>query len=215
MKQKTVLATFLIIIGAWAIPGQLFADDESFVIGRLTGTYQPLPGFFKNDLELQMKGIESVEFGGFRLLRVEDGKRFLIRPNKRGFFFQDLPGGEYTLTRRRTDRPDYKAPKSIDILKFMVQPETLVNIGTINIDLDSDPYESLDLGVNSAKGKYYYSYRYERKSGENTFDDPLSWFVRVKPKAAAEFTNSVYEVYTTPVPNKDGSVVILRTNINH
>jgi len=120
--SNTLLVTLLIITVAWTIPGQLFADDESFVIGRMTGTYQRLPGYFYNNPNLLSRGIYEIEFTGFRLLRVPDGKRHFIRPIHEGYFYQDLPKGEYTLTRKRNDRPNFKESKSIDIMKFKIRP---------------------------------------------------------------------------------------------
>jgi hypothetical protein len=160
-----------------------------------------------------MKGIDDVEFRGFRLLRVEDNKRFQIRPNSKGYFYRDLPSGEYTLTRSRSDRPDHKEPKSIDILKFTVKPESLVNLGTIKIVVNGKPYEWLKLSKSAADGRYTYKYHYERIPGKQAADDPFNWFEDAKPKIVAEFNNSIYIVDTEPTQDKDGSEIRLRIQL--
>lgn len=210
LRRIAVLLITLIIAGSWIMPGQLYAADGSFVIGRITGTRQELPGYFSNSPIMHEQGIDNVEFPGFRLVRRDDGKRFLIRPNRNGFFYQGLTGGEYTLTRKRNDRPSYKEPKTIDILSFEVEPGTLVNLGTVHLILDGEPLESLSAFRNPPVGVYTYRYRYEREPGDHGFDDPFNWFTKKKPDTSAGFENRVVLENAAPTGEVDGSKVTLR-----
>ena len=195
------------------VSGLAQASGESYVIGRITGTFQHLPGYFYQNQDFLSSGeIDEVEFPGFRLLRVEDGKKFLIRPNHKGYFYQELPGGEYTLTRKRNDKPDYRQPKTIDIMHFEVKGGYLVNLGTIHIVLEGEPVESLFHLRDTARGKYIFSYRYERDHAENTYSQPLSWFHGRKKDIAAALGGRVIQVEATPTSEKDGSKVVLREN---
>jgi hypothetical protein len=160
-------------------------------------------------MRLEELGIDQVEFYGFRLLRREDGKKLLIRPNHEGYFHQDLPGGEYTLTRKRNDRPGYKEPKTIDIMSFEVEPRTLVNLGTLNIVLDGDPHEFLLSYTKATRGRYTYRYHYEREPGDIAFDGPLNWFREKKPGIAAGFRNRIVREDTAVTAEGDGSKVVL------
>ena len=212
--KRIAVFIILVFLTLGLAPGQAISDGESYVIGRIKGTFQHLPGYFFNNPDfISPGGIDEVEFPGFRLLRVEDGKRFLIRPNHRGYFYQGLPSGEYSLTRKRTDRPGYKEPKTIDILRFQVEPETLVNLGTINIVLEGEPRESLFWLSDNVRGKYTYRYHYEREPGDDAFDGPLNWFIGKRTKVDAEFGDKISLVDTSPTLGRDGSEVVLRENI--
>jgi hypothetical protein len=205
------IAVFVVIM-SFALslaPVLAMSADESYVIGRITGTHQSLPGYFHNNPDMLSSGPDEVEFTGFRFLRVEDGKTFRIRPNHDGYFYQDLPGGRYILTRKRNDRPNYKEPKTIDILNFTVEPGTLVNIGTLNLVLNGKPHESLRGFRNGTKGIYTYSYRYERDSSGSVFDNPFNWFTEKKPDTAAGFGNTVVREGTAVTSEGDGSKVVL------
>lgn len=208
--KRIAFFTIIVFLALGLTPSAAQSASESYVIGRMTGTLREFPGYFHNSNQLHEQGINNVEFPGFRLLRVKDGKRFLIRPNRNGFFFQSLPGGEYSLTRKRNDRPGYKEPKTIDILNFTVERRTLVNLGTINIVLDGKPHESLWWSQNATKGTYTYRYHYERDPGDHAYDDPFNWFMRRKSKIAVSFGDRVSVVDTSPTLEKDGSKVVLR-----
>lgn len=209
MKRIAVfmITMFIVLI---SVPGLAWSNEKSYVIGRIKGTYQELPGYFNKNLYLLTEGIYDVEFTGFRLLRVEDGKSFRIRPNHEGYFHQRLPRGEYTLTRKRNDRPDYREPKTIDIMSFTVEPGTLVNLGTSNLVLDGEPHESLWLSQYTSKGTYTYRYRYERDSGGSAFDNPYKWFTEKKPDTAAGFGDRVVRENGALTGEGDGSKVELR-----
>ncbi len=210
------IAVFMIIVFlalGWA-PGLARSTGESYVIGRISGTFQEFPGYFYNNPDVLSRGIDEVEFVGFRLVRSEDGKKHLIRPNHQGYFYQGLLSGEYSLTRKRTDRPGYKEPKTIDILRFEVEPGTLVNLGTINIVLDGDPLESLFTIVDKARGKYTYRYSYERETGHQAFDNTLTWFRKKRSKKAAELGDRISLVDASPTLEKDGSRVVLEEHFS-
>ena len=204
-----IVAVFLSV----SFPGFALASRDSHVIGRITGTYQPLPGYFHNNPYMLARGIDKVEFTGFRLTNADSRKVFLIRPNNDGFFHQALPGGDYILTRKRTDRPGYREPKTIDILNFTVDEGTIVNIGTIGIVLDGEPDESLRSMQHSARGTYSYRYRYERITGDSAFDRPMNWFRNKKPDTAAGFGDSVRMEDGAPTDITDGSRVLLRFRV--
>ncbi len=201
-----MITMFIVLI---SVPGLAWSNEKSYVIGRIKGTYQELPGYFNKNLYLLTEGIYDVEFTGFRLLRVEDGKSFRIRPNHEGYFHQRLPGGEYTLTRKRNDRPHYKEPKTITIMSFDVKPGTLVILGTINILLDGKPHESLWWSKNRSKGTYTYRYHYEREPGDSAYNAPLNWFTGKKSGTAAGFGDRVVREDAMLTGEGDGSKVML------
>jgi hypothetical protein len=210
LKQRTVFTIVVFLSMGW-VSGLAQASGESYVIGRITGTYQHLPGYFYQNPDFITSGrVDEVEFPGFRLLRVEDGKRFLTRPNHEGYFYQELPGGEYTLTRKRNDRPHYKEPKTIDILSFTVDPGTLVNLGTVNIILDSKPRESLSSFQYMTTGSYTYRYSYQREPDEGAYSAPWNWFAKKKSEVAADFGEQIVRVSTAPTDEKDGSQLVLK-----
>jgi hypothetical protein len=203
----------ILIISFGLVPSKALSSGDSIVIGRISGTYQPLPGYFYHNPDfLGSGGIDAVEFPGFRLLRAEDDKRFLIRPNHKGYFYQDLPGGTYTLTRKRNDRPDYKLSRTIEIIRFEVKTGTLVNLGTLNIVLEGKPDESLFHLGNTTRGRYIYNYSYERDSSANAYSRPLNWFRGKKRDVAASLGERVVQVDAAPTREKDGSRVTLREN---
>jgi len=208
------LGVFLIVIflavGLGLATVEAGPDSDSYVIGRITGTHQELPGHFHNSTLLSGQGIDEVEFNGFHLLREENGKSYLIRPNLEGYFYQDLPGGRYTLMRKRTDRPDHREPKTIDLVNLEVPSGTLINLGTIQLILDGPPRESLRLWQNGARGEYTYTYRYEREAGDSAYAKPLSWFTDKKPAVISNFRDEVLRETTQPTSVKDGSKVTLR-----
>jgi hypothetical protein len=186
------------------------SGDESLVIGRLIGTYQELPGYFQNNMYLIGKGKGEVEFTGFKLVNRVSGRKFIIRPRKKGFFRQELPTGDYDLVRIRKDRPGYKENKIITILPFKVPTGSLVNIGTLQIVLDGKPDESLFLGPQWAKGTYTYQYRYERIIGEKAYEAPFHWSTEKKPEVAAGYGERVINIERDPEELTDRSKVVLR-----
>jgi len=208
-RQKAVVIITVLLTTGW-VPGLSQGAGEPYVIGRITGTYQHLPGYFYRNPYMLSKGIFDIEFTGFRLVRVEDGKKFAIRPNHEGYFLQRLPDGEYTLIRKRNDRPHYKEPKTIDILSFTVDPGILVNLGTINIILDGKPRESLGSFQYVTTGKYTYRYGYQREPDEGAYSAPWNWFAKKKSKVAAGFGEQIARVSTAPTDEKDGSQLVLK-----
>jgi hypothetical protein len=206
-----MMVILIVSVVAGLFPGAALSSDEgSYVFGRITGTQQPLPGYFRNNMRLAARGIYSIEFYGFRLIRKTDGETFVIRPNREGFFYQELPGGTYTLTRKRTDRPDYRQPKALDILTFNVEPGTLVNLGTIDLVLEGEPEAKVRHYQKVVKGTFIYRYRYERSVGEHDYLVPLSWFSGKQPDAAGSYGDKRVRINTVPANVLDGSRVRLR-----
>lgn len=208
--KKVIL--FLVIVSLALIfrPPGAFAADEAYVIGRITGTYRDLPGYFFRNTYMLSQGMDYVEFYGFRFVSSRNDASFLIRPNHQGYFYQKLPGGEYTLTRKRADRPGYREPGTIEILSFEVEAGSLVNLGTINLILEGKPSESLFLlGGGGTRGRYIYSYHYERETGDGSFHNPLGWFTDRKRKVAGILKDKTYSVNANPTLSKDSSELIL------
>jgi len=208
MKRNAVFVVLLASL-VFLSPAQGFSDG-SYVIGRITGTQKPLPGFFENNSRLMARGTDRVEFTGFRLVREDDNRKYLIRPNHEGFFYQALPGGTYSLTRKRTDRPDYRQPENIDILRFEVQPGTLVNMGTIDILFEGEPEESLRLYQKGARGTYIYTYHYERDSSDISHSSPLQWFKAKKPGIVSGYEESTVREDAALTSGQDGSRVYIQ-----
>jgi hypothetical protein len=208
---KRMMVLILMVLAVTALfTGTAFSNDSSYVIGRITGTQRPLPGYFENNMRLAARGIDRVEFYGFRLIRKTDGETFLLRPTHEGFFYQKLPGGTYTLTRKRNDRPDYRRPKTLDILTFDVDPGTLVNLGTIDLVLEGEPEAKVMHRQKVVKGTFIYRYRYERSVGDQGFLSPLGWFSGKKPDEARGYDGRRVRVETMPASVVDGSRVRLR-----
>jgi len=205
-----LIVTLALGLGPALAPARATADSGSYVIGRITGTYQELPGYFQGNEHLYSQGIDKVEFTGFHLRRVTDGKSFYIRPNLDGYFYQALPGGRYALMRKRNDRPDYREPKSIDLVELEVGQGTLVNLGTIRLILDQKPRESLRLYGDSAKGTYTYRYHYERESGDKAYSMPLDWFTGRKPDVRTGFGDRIVQDDTQLTREHDGTRVTFR-----
>jgi hypothetical protein len=208
--KRNVVFLLMIFLTLVLVPSQALSTGDSIVIGRITGTFQELPSYFFQNPYIVPAGMDDVEFTGFRLVRVDNGKKFLIRPNHKGFFYQRLLGGKYTLVRKRTDRPGYKEPKSIDIMSFEVRSAALVNLGTVKIVIEGKPKESLRSMPNSAKGTYTYRYSYVREHGERAYNAVNSWFINKKPSTAAVYDDSVVIVDAAPTSDTDGSKKVLR-----
>jgi len=208
-KIVPFLCILFLIAGVGLIPSQARSEGGSYVIGRIQGTHQPLPTWFRGSESLSRQGIEEVELMGFNLLRKTDGKKFFIRPNQEGYFRQALPGGDYTLIRERRDKPNYKEENRIDILEFNVPPGSLVNIGTIDLVFQGKPEESLWDTSWGTQGTYIYHYGYGRKTGAESYTGPLDWFKSRKPKIARELASTARKVQTLPATTKDSSKVVL------
>ena len=211
MKKIAVLI-IVMSLTITLVPQIVYSASESYVIGSITGTHRELPGYYYRHPYLLASGRDEVEFVGFRLINVENGKKYRIRPNHLSYFYQGLPGGEYTLTRKRNDRPNYKEPKIIDIFRFTVEPGTIVNLGTMDIVLDGKPSESLSTLGKKERGTYIYIYSYERERGDEAYEKPLDWFRRKKSKAVAGLGDRIVNVDTGTTSEKDGSKVVIEMN---
>ncbi|UCG38365.1 MAG: hypothetical protein JSV00_09275 [bacterium] len=214
MRRTGTLAAMLAAAVIWAapVPRQALALEpgDPWVIGRIQGAHQPLPGFFHDSPRIWMQQIDDVEFAGFRLRSDGDSRDYAIRPNRDGFFMQKLPPGQYTLVRVRTDRPGFREDKLMPILPFTVPPASLVNLGTVNLVLLGPPSEHLVMGSFHATGTYLYRYRYERDASGTAYGEPLDWFRSRKAKVMVQLEGNVADVQRSPVEGEDSSEVVLR-----
>ena len=59
------------------------AAEDSHVVGRLTGTIQPIPGYFSRSNKLIADNYNP-EFLGFRFVNSQTGKKVKMRPDSNG-----------------------------------------------------------------------------------------------------------------------------------
>lgn len=210
LKRIAILIIVISLVVA-VVPQPVHSSGEAYVVGSIKGTHREVSGYFNRHPYLLSRSEDEVEFIGFRLVDVNSGDTFLIRPNRHGYFYQALPGGEYTLSRKRSDRPSYKEPKTIDILRFKVEPGTLANLGTIGIILDGEPGEFIySLGGHEReRGKYTYRYSYLREKGNESYEKPLNWFRTRRSKTAAGLGDRIFNVDANTTTEKDGSEVVI------
>jgi len=178
----------------------------SIVIGRLTGTRHPLPGFFYMNDMMDVKEIEILDFQ----IVSEDGLLGgFFRPDSRSYFAKELPPGTYTLRRHRRDRPYYRGDKYINIVTFHLDPGMLVNLGTIQLTLEGPPQEYYYSTSYMDKGEYTYSYHYERMSGDESYSAPLARFKKKRPDAYERFLNRIQKNMDVITSKFDSSLFVL------
>ena len=210
-RYLTYLSTAVILIAGFAgttVTVSRAADSEapSIVIGRITGTRHPLPGFFyMND----MLDISEIEIGGFRLVDTKGVRKASIRPGRNGYFFKKLAPGTYTLRRFRKDRPNFRGDRYIDIITFDIGPDELVNLGTIGLILDGPPTEDFSSAGDTDRGEYLYSYRYKRGRESESFKEPLAKFQAKKPKVFARLRENLRENRDAVTSGPDSSLIVL------
>jgi len=214
-KFSTCFISLLLALGFVSVPAHARTGSESYVVGRLTGTlYRPPHSLLGNSPSVGGdRG--SVEIKGFRLVRVSDGKAFLIRPLLDGYFQQSLPPGEYSLVRQRRDRPSYKEEDRIRILPpFNVPESSLVNLGTLEIVLQGKPEQTMfSPSHKQGKGTYLYRYRYERSPGEEALLAPLGWFRQKETAAASSPSRKDITIESLPTGEADSSRFTLRRSV--
>ena len=66
-----------------------YAAQDSVVVGRLFGSTQPLPGFFRGNITLMANKFYP-EFLCFRFVNSHTGKKIKMRPESMGYFFKSL-----------------------------------------------------------------------------------------------------------------------------
>jgi hypothetical protein len=163
---------------------------SSIVIGHLTGTRHPLPGFF---YMVDVAYVEKIEILDFQIVSEDGLVKGFFRPDTRSYFAKEIPPGTYTLRRHRRDRPSYQGDKYINIVTFRVEPGTLVNLGTIKLILEGPPQEDYYSIGNRERGKYIYSYHYERMSGGEAYKAPLARFRQKRPDVYDRYLNRMQE----------------------
>lgn len=169
------------------------AEKESHVVGRLNGTVQPLPGFFRNNNTLTANR-DFPEFLGFRFTHSQSGRRVTIRPGHSGFFSRSLEPGTWTFERHRRDRPTGEGPEVLEIMTFDVPKSSLVNLGTFNIVLEGEPEETLFLSRRRDQGTYIYTYHYERGEGADDFAWPVDHLRDRDSDTLKRFQDNIVEI---------------------
>ena len=185
------------------------ASQESVIIGRLFGSTQPLPDFFRGNVNLNANNIEP-EFLGFRFVNSQSGKKIKMRPDSLGYFSKSLEPGTWTFERFRTDRPNTDDPKVIEIMTFDVPPGSLVNLGTIIIVVDGKPTERLHIRKNWEEGTFVYTYNYFRSDSAEDNAWPLENLKRKKPKTLEKYKDRIVEITDPVTTDADSSRVKLR-----
>jgi hypothetical protein len=211
-KSPQISTAAVLVFYSITMPAHAGVSLDSVVIGRLNGTLHEPPRSFLGNSPTVGGARGSVEIKGFRLVR-DDGKTFTIRPLGSGYYRQALPPGEYTLVRKRTDRPLHKEDKVIRILTFTVTESSLINLGTLDIVLQGKPEELFFRASRNPKGKYIYRYRYERADGEEAMAAPLEWFMEKKKSTAANYAGRVVTIDTIPTDLADSSRFTLRETV--
>ncbi len=182
------------------------SSTSSIVIGRLTGTIHPLPGFFyMND----MLDISEIEIEGFRVVDTKGGRKASIRPGRNGYFAKKLDPGTYTLRRNRRDRPNYKDNNYIDIVTFDIGSDELFNLGTIELVFDGPPTEYFAPAGGTVRGEYLYSYRYRRAPGSEGYRVPLARFQAKRSKQYAALRDNLRESGDAVTSEPDSSMIVL------
>ena len=165
-------------------------STSSIVIGRLTGTIHPLPGFFYMS---DVADVDKIEILDFQIVSEDGLVGGFFRPDSSSYFAKEIQPGTYTLRRHRRDRPSYRGNKYINIVTFRIEPGTLVNLGTIQLILEEPPQEDYySLGI-GAKGEYIYNYHYEKMSGKESYDAPLARFRQKRPDVYNRYLNRMQE----------------------
>lgn len=185
------------------------AAEDSHVVGRLTGTIQPIPGYFSRSNKLIADNYNP-EFLGFRFINSQTGKKVKMRPDSNGYFSKSLGPGTWVLERHRNDRVNGDVPKVFQIMTFDVPEGSLVNLGTIRIVLDGEPKETIFVRGGSDSGTYIYTYHYERGGGSDDFSWPVDNFKRKDAKAFEQYKNSIVEIKESITTEKDGSKVRIK-----
>jgi hypothetical protein len=189
--------------------GTALAEEDSYLIGRLFGSTQPLPGYFRGNVNLMSNNVYP-EFFGFRFVNSQSGKKTHMRPDSRGYFFKSMEPGTWTFERLRKDRPSGEGPKVLEIMTFDVPAGSLVNLGTIIIVVDGKPTERLRIKSHSEEGTYVYTYRYARSDSADDNTWPLDNLKRKKPKILENYKDSTVEVKDPVTTDLDSSRIKLR-----
>ncbi len=187
---------------------------SSIVIGRLTGTIHPLPGFFY--LSYTSTNESEVEILGYRLVGDTGDVEGIIRPGSKGYFFKELAPGTYTIRRIRSDRLRHRDKKHIDILTFNVEQGQFVNLGTIRLVLEGIPDETYYPQGSFNIGEYIYRYHYERATEDTGWSAVLSRFRQKRPEVYERFRGNSVRSNAAVTKEPDTSKIVLRDNTrNH
>ena len=179
---------------------------SSIVIGRLTGTIHPLPGFFYMS---DVADVDKIEILDFQIVSEDGLVEGFFRPDSRSYFAKELPPGTYTVRRHRRDRPYYRGDKYINIVTFHLDPGMLVNLGTIQLVLEGPPQEYYYSTGYEDKGEYTYSYHYNRVSGDESYSAPLARFRKKRPDVYERYLNRIQKNMDVITSKFDSSLFVL------
>ena len=209
-SMKVFVAPMLVavLIASSAMAGEKSSDGA--VTGRITGVFLRVPYIFERDMRYQNSANPDVPRIRGLTIASDDGEfRKRINPGNSGFFFKNVPPGEYSLIRHRRERYDPNDSKTISILDFSVGTGQLVNLGTIEIVQDEpDELYGYDMGY-SMKAKYMYRYRYERIGTDEGFDAPLKRYRERKMKHYPSLFQNISTVRGKPTAEEDSSLIEL------
>jgi hypothetical protein len=220
IRVKTLITVGLVSVMFLVLSTSVgLSADEGAVTGRILGVSLPIPYFFERDIHYQNDlSPDRPRIRGFTLVSDDGGYKKRISPSDSGFFFKDLPAGDYSLIRNRVDRYERKGQKTVPILTFSVAPGQLVNLGTIVI-VHERPRElyGYDMGT-YMKGKYLYNYRYVRDNSDEGYEDPLGRLRKKNRDRYNRLLDNVLTVRDVPMTEEDSSVYeleVYRRNIRY
>jgi len=215
MKRHALCLTLLLIVVIF-VPSTAkvaFAEEDSYFVGRLLGTVQPLPKFFQTSTQL-MTQRDYPEFRFFRIVNTQSGKKININPlRSNGYFGKSVGPGTWILERNRKDSTGDGRGKVIEIMTFEVPKGSLINLGTLQIVLDGEPKETLKQGVSSTEGEYIYTYSYMRAEGAEASIWPVDNLKNKKSKVYDRYQGNIVDVKEPLTAETDNSKIILRTRV--
>lgn len=202
--RASLISSLVILLLIPSTVKMSLAAEESHAVGRLTGTVQPLPGFFSRNDTLIAKRYYP-EFLGYKFVNSQSGKKVKFRPDSNGHFSKSLGSGTWILERHRNDRVSGDVPKVFKIMSFDVPAGSLVNLGTIRIVLEGDPKETFTSRGGQDTGTYIYTYHYKRDGGTEDYSWPVDNLKKKDSGVFEKYQNAIVEVKEPVTKERDGS----------
>jgi len=190
--------------------GMAFAAEDSYIVGRLLGTVQPLPQFFQTSTYLMTQNFYP-EFRFFRIVNSQSGKKININPlRSNGYFAKSLEPGTWVLERQRKDSPGEDRGKIIEIMTFEVPEGSLINLGTLQVVLDGEPKEKLRPRGGGTDGEYIYTYHYERTDGATDMAWPVDNLKKKKSKVFDKYQDNLVDISEPVTTETDTSKILIQ-----